>query len=263
MKTICVLFLCLVLAGVGLSQVKNDYSGEWTLDFAQSNILPQGSPVAFSKTIVQSENKIEILNDAIIKKVFPDSQIQMFVYSLDGKPNTLTYNFGINQNQITLQANFGTDNNLKIRRTQQSFQNSSPQSETMTNEYWLLSNDTKTLKIAVTVKDADREYSSELTYRKADFTLDKKDGIVNGRAKRLVTPTVSPEAKKAKVEGNIIVEVLIDEKGNVVLAKTIAGHQTMAANSEQAARLCKFSPTKFKDSPVVVTGIIVYTITRN
>jgi hypothetical protein len=276
MKIMTSVFLCFFFSIFGISQTLPNYSGEWTLNLAQSKTSDKMPFPAMSKNIDQSDNKIEVLNDSVIKKVFPESKVGITVYSLDGSPQTSSFESGSSELQNTIQAKINAENKLEVLKSQRRIQNGSVQSETLTNELWELLDEGKTLKIISTVKAANQEYSFELSYVKsssgsiADLTSpeavkkrQKGDGIINGKALRLITPPYTPEARKANVQGNVFVAVLIDEKGNVVLAKTIAGNQLLTSVSEQAALLCKFSPTKINGKPTIITGIIVYNFLRN
>ncbi len=86
----------------------------------------------------------------------------------------------------------------------------------------------------------------------------KSLGVINGIATYLAKPPYSAAAKQIRVEGAVNVQVLIDEKGNVVSASAVSGHPLLRAASENAARQSKFTPTLLSNQPVKVTGIIVY-----
>ncbi len=58
--------------------------------------------------------------------------------------------------------------------------------------------------------------------------------------------------------GEVKVQVLIDERGNVVSASAISGHPLLRAAAQAAARQAKFTPTKLSEQPVKVTGVIIY-----
>jgi protein TonB len=94
---------------------------------------------------------------------------------------------------------------------------------------------------------------------KAPVTL----GVVNGRAVDLPKPPYPAPARAVGAQGNVNVQVLIDEQGNVVSAKVIEGHHLLRAAAVDAAKKARFSPTTLSDVPVKVTGIIVYKFTRN
>lgn len=83
-------------------------------------------------------------------------------------------------------------------------------------------------------------------------------GVLNGRAIRLVQPPYPPIARSAHVSGQVTVQVLIDENGNVISASAASGHPLLRAAAVNAARASKFSPTKLSGQPVKVNGVIIY-----
>jgi TonB family protein len=83
-------------------------------------------------------------------------------------------------------------------------------------------------------------------------------GVLNGRALHLAQPTYPAIARQAHVSGTVLVQVLIDESGNVVSARAIEGHPLLQGVSVAAARESKFSPTKLCGEPVRVNGVIQY-----
>jgi TonB family protein len=83
-------------------------------------------------------------------------------------------------------------------------------------------------------------------------------GVLNGKAISLPTPVYPPVAKAAKASGTVVVQVIIDENGNVISAHAVSGHPLLQAASVAAARAAKFSPTKLSGQLVKVTGVITY-----
>ncbi len=83
-------------------------------------------------------------------------------------------------------------------------------------------------------------------------------GVLNGKAINLPKPGYPPIAKAAHASGTVVVQVLIDENGNVVSATAVSGHPLLTQAAVSAARQAKFSPTKLSGQPVKVTGVIQY-----
>jgi protein TonB len=83
-------------------------------------------------------------------------------------------------------------------------------------------------------------------------------GVLNGKAVRLVQPPYPPIARSAHASGQVTVQVLIDENGNVVAAHATNGHPLLQAAAVNAARSSKFTPTKLSGQPVKVNGVIIY-----
>lgn len=83
-------------------------------------------------------------------------------------------------------------------------------------------------------------------------------GVLNGKAVRLVQPPYPAIARSAHASGQVVVQVLIDENGNVVAAHATSGHPLLQAAAVNAARSSKFTPTKLSGQPVKVNGVIIY-----
>lgn len=83
-------------------------------------------------------------------------------------------------------------------------------------------------------------------------------GVINGKATNLPKPPYPAPAKAVRAEGEVSVQVLIDETGRVVSAKAVSGHPLLKAVSEAAAQNAKFAPTLLSNQPVKVTGVIIY-----
>ncbi len=83
-------------------------------------------------------------------------------------------------------------------------------------------------------------------------------GVLNGKAISLPKPAYPPVARAAHAAGQVVVQVTIDEAGNVISARAISGHPLLQAAAVQAAREAKFTPTLLEGHPVKVTGTLIY-----
>lgn len=83
-------------------------------------------------------------------------------------------------------------------------------------------------------------------------------GVLNGKATSLPKPAYPAMARSAHASGTVVVQVTIDENGNVISARAVSGHPLLQAAAVSAARGAKFSPTKLSGQPVKVTGTITY-----
>jgi TonB family protein len=83
-------------------------------------------------------------------------------------------------------------------------------------------------------------------------------GGLNGKAISLPKPPYQPVAKAAKASGTVVVQVTVDENGNVISARAVSGHPLLQAAAVAAARAAKFSPTRLSGEPVKVTGVVTY-----
>ena len=83
-------------------------------------------------------------------------------------------------------------------------------------------------------------------------------GVLNGKAVRLVQPPYPAIARSAHASGQVRVQVVIDENGNVISATAVSGHPLLQGAAVAAARQSKFTPTKLSGQPVKVSGVIIY-----
>jgi TonB family protein len=83
-------------------------------------------------------------------------------------------------------------------------------------------------------------------------------GVLNGRAVSLPRPVYPAIARSARASGTVVVQVLIDEEGNVVSASALSGHPLLRASAVEAAQRARFTPTRLEGQPVKVSGTITY-----
>jgi TonB family protein len=83
-------------------------------------------------------------------------------------------------------------------------------------------------------------------------------GVLNGKAITLPKPDYPAEARAQRVSGVVVVQVTIDEYGNVASARVVSGHPLLHQASVNAAMGAKFSPTFMMGEAVKVTGVITY-----
>ncbi|HXG83450.1 MAG TPA: energy transducer TonB [Pyrinomonadaceae bacterium] len=83
-------------------------------------------------------------------------------------------------------------------------------------------------------------------------------GVLNGRAVNLPKPAYPPIARQMGASGQVAVQILIDESGNVKSAKATSGNALLRAPAEAAARQSKINPVKIGDRNVQAVGILLY-----
>ncbi|HYR77702.1 MAG TPA: TonB family protein [Pyrinomonadaceae bacterium] len=86
-------------------------------------------------------------------------------------------------------------------------------------------------------------------------------GVLNGKAISMPAAEYPLIAKQAHASGAVTVQVTVDEGGNVILAKAVAGHPLLQAAAVAAARQAKFAPTRLSGQPVKVNGVLIYNFT--
>jgi periplasmic protein TonB len=82
--------------------------------------------------------------------------------------------------------------------------------------------------------------------------------VLNSEAITLPKPIYPPLARQIRLQGQVVVQVLIDEKGKVISAQTVSGHDLLTLAAKNAALQARFTPTMIGDQPVKVSGVIIY-----
>jgi protein TonB len=83
-------------------------------------------------------------------------------------------------------------------------------------------------------------------------------GVIESKVIHKAVPPYPELAKRARAQGMVTVQILLDEQGNVVSARATNGHPLLRAAAEQAAYQTRFSPTLLSNQPVKVSGIITF-----
>ena len=83
-------------------------------------------------------------------------------------------------------------------------------------------------------------------------------GILNGKAVSLPVPEYPAAAHASGDSGQVSVDVIIDEQGNVIWARASEGPETLRSAAETSAWKARFSPTKLNSQPIKISGRIVY-----
>ena len=85
-------------------------------------------------------------------------------------------------------------------------------------------------------------------------------GALNGKAVSKPQPSYPADARAALVSGEVLVEIMVDECGNVVMARALNGHPLLRQAAIDAAMKTRFSPTLLSGLPVRVKGTMSYNI---
>ena len=83
-------------------------------------------------------------------------------------------------------------------------------------------------------------------------------GVITSQAISLPKPAYPEVAKRMRIQGTVSVQVLIDEQGRVISAKAVSGSPFLLIEAQKAAMQARFSPTRLRDQPVKVSGVITY-----
>ena len=83
-------------------------------------------------------------------------------------------------------------------------------------------------------------------------------GVLNEKAISFPQPPYPPAARAVRATGAVTVQVLVNEKGDVISATALSGHPLLRAAATQAARQAKFPPTKLSGQPARIAGVLTY-----
>jgi protein TonB len=86
----------------------------------------------------------------------------------------------------------------------------------------------------------------------------KSGGVLQASALTRVEPTYPEDAKAARISGTVVVEVTVDEQGNVFAARAISGHPLLKSAAVEAARQWKFQPTTLSGVAVKVISTVTF-----
>jgi TonB family protein len=100
---------------------------------------------------------------------------------------------------------------------------------------------------------------SQTTGQQTEPPASQKEGnVIKGAAIVRITPVYPPFAEAEGVSGKVVVQVMVDDQGNVTKARAIQGHELLREAAEQAARGWKFTPTTLSGKPVKVIGTVTF-----
>jgi protein TonB len=82
--------------------------------------------------------------------------------------------------------------------------------------------------------------------------------VLPGKALKRVEPKYPKEARKARLEGQVKVAIVVDQKGRVIKADALTGDPILQDAAVKAAFKWRFEPTLLYGQPVKVTGTISF-----
>ena len=87
--------------------------------------------------------------------------------------------------------------------------------------------------------------------------------IQSSRLIRRVEPVYPDLAKRARVQGVVLLQVTVDEIGNVTDINIIRGHPLLNQSAVEAVRQWKYSPTLLNGEPVPVIATVTVNFLLN
>jgi TonB family protein len=92
----------------------------------------------------------------------------------------------------------------------------------------------------------------------ASMDLKVASTVLQGSATRKVQPAYPEIAKAASAKGAVLVQITINESGEVINAQIIRGHSMFNDAALQAAKQWRFKPTELSGKPVKTQGVLTF-----
>ncbi len=73
---------------------------------------------------------------------------------------------------------------------------------------------------------------------------------------RMIQPTYPPLARQARIQGVVLLHIVVDEQGNVIRADVVSGHPLLEDAAVAAVKQWKYSPTILNGNPIKVTTTV-------
>jgi TonB family protein len=80
--------------------------------------------------------------------------------------------------------------------------------------------------------------------------------VLVGKALSRPMPGYPPDAKAARAQGAVVVQIVVDVEGRVSAVQVLCGHTLLQEAAADAVRQWRFSPTVIDGQPVMVTGVV-------
>lgn len=109
-------------------------------------------------------------------------------------------------------------------------------------------------------KPDDSAQSADNVKRAGNATLQKVDSkTIYGYRIHYVEPVYPPLARKAKLQGDVVLNTIIDTTGKITKLKVLSGHPLLAASALDAVKQWKYRPFLLDGKAVPVdTTIMVH-----
>lgn len=89
-------------------------------------------------------------------------------------------------------------------------------------------------------------------------TQRQPSSVLISHAVSLPQPQYPQLAKQIRVQGQVNIQILVDEQGKVVSAQVVSGHPMLLSAAREAALRARFTPTMLSGQAVKVQGVITY-----
>ena len=82
--------------------------------------------------------------------------------------------------------------------------------------------------------------------------------VLTSKAISLPQPAYPAMGRQIRIQGPVVIQILVDEQGKVVSAQLVSGHPILSASAKEAALRARFTPTVLNGQPVKIQVVITY-----
>jgi TonB family protein len=91
--------------------------------------------------------------------------------------------------------------------------------------------------------------------------VSRSEGVIRGNAIKRIVPEYPEQARSEHIEGDVVLEIKINEEGQVYSVEVQSGPKALWDACLKAASQWKFNPTVIEGKPVKVMGQITFRFT--
>lgn len=82
--------------------------------------------------------------------------------------------------------------------------------------------------------------------------------FVEPQVSKRVEANYSDKARASRITGSVVLEITVDETGNITYARTLSGHRVLRDTARQAVLQWTFEPARLNGTPVKAVGVVTF-----
>ena len=82
--------------------------------------------------------------------------------------------------------------------------------------------------------------------------------FVEPRVSKRVEANYSEKARASRLTGSVVLEITVDETGNLTYVRPLSGHRILRDPARQAVLQWNFEPARSNGTPVKVVGVVTF-----
>src|SRR6266403_614814 len=112
--------------------------------------------------------------------------------------------------------------------------------------------------IVVSLSVFGEPHRGEATHGRFDNSGQHQKEFVEPKAIRVTEASNPEKARKSGNQGPVVVEISVNELGNVYSARALTGERILRLEAVRAAKQWSFTPARLKEKPVKTLGVITF-----